>query len=121
LSDGVLVKDNHLALSTIEAAVKTARELWPDRMIEVECDDAAQVSQAVDAGADLVLLDNMTPDEVRACVELVAGRAHTEVSGGVTLHNVGDYAAAGPDFISVGAITHSAPALDIGLDAGLEV
>jgi nicotinate-nucleotide pyrophosphorylase (carboxylating) len=117
LSDGILVKDNHLAVSSIADAVKTARVLWPGRPVEIECDSHADVDEAVAAGAELVLLDNMSPDEVRAAVERIAGGCRVEVSGGVTLETVADYAAAGVDFISVGAITHSAPILDIALDA----
>jgi nicotinate-nucleotide pyrophosphorylase (carboxylating) len=116
LSDGILIKDNHLALLAVSDAVKAARSLWPGRPVEVECDSLATVEEAVAAGAELVLLDNMTPDEVRDAVERVGGRAGIEVSGGVTLETVADYAATGVDFISVGAITHSAPILDIGLD-----
>ena len=117
LSDGILVKDNHLALLAVSDAVKAARSVWPGRPVEVECDSLATVEEAVAAGAELVLLDNMTPDEVRVAVERVGGRAGIEVSGGVTLETVAEYAAAGVDFISVGAITHSAPILDIALDA----
>jgi nicotinate-nucleotide pyrophosphorylase (carboxylating) len=128
LSDGVLVKDNHLGGVTITEAVATARRSWPGRMLEVECDRAEQVAEAVASGASQVLLDNMTPDEVAACVAMVragapaegpdAARVLVEVSGGVTVDTVGAFAAAGADLISVGAITHSAPALDIGLDLG---
>lgn len=119
LSDGILVKDNHLAGLSIEEAAERSRRLWPGRTVQVECDTEQQVKRAVSAGADLVLLDNMDPATVAACVELVRGvtdRCLVEVSGGVTLDTVGSYAAAGPDLISVGAITHSAPVLDIGLD-----
>lgn len=116
LSDGILIKDNHLAGLTITAAVRRARHRWPGQMVEVECDTAKQVSEAVAAGADMVLLDNMGPDDVADAVALVAGRCPIEVSGGVTLDSVAAYAAAGVDFISVGALTHSAPVLDIGLD-----
>jgi nicotinate-nucleotide pyrophosphorylase (carboxylating) len=116
LSDGILVKDNHLAGMTITEAVQRARRRWPGQPVEVECDDASQVSEAVTAGADMILLDNMTPDEVAACVSLVDGRCPIEVSGRVTLATVPAYAATGVDFISVGALTHSAPVLDIGLD-----
>jgi nicotinate-nucleotide pyrophosphorylase (carboxylating) len=116
LSDMVLVKDNHLAGVSITEAVRRARERWPARTIEVECDRLEQVVEAVEAGATLVLLDNMQPSEVRACVEVVAGRALVEVSGGVTLATVADLAAAGPDLISTSVITQSAPALDLGLD-----
>jgi nicotinate-nucleotide pyrophosphorylase (carboxylating) len=116
LSDGILVKDNHLAGMTITEAVQRAGRRWPGQPVEVECDTASQVTEAVAAGADMVLLDNMTPEEVTACVALVAGRCPVEVSGGVTLVTVPAYAATGVDFISVGALTHSAPVLDIGLD-----
>lgn len=120
LSEGVLVKDNHLTGMAIGDAVASARQLWPGRLLEVECDRIEQVTEAVAAGAGLVLLDNMDPDQVQACVALVRqqGNARTlvEVSGRVSLESVGDYARAGADLISVGAITHSAPVLDIGLD-----
>ncbi|MGH9226734.1 MAG: carboxylating nicotinate-nucleotide diphosphorylase [Acidimicrobiales bacterium] len=116
LSDGVLVKDNHLGGLSVEEAVERARRLWPGRTVQIECDTADQVKAALVAGADFVLLDNMTPDQVAACVSLVGGRCLVEVSGGVTLDTVAAYAAAGPDLIAVGAITHSAPLLDIGLD-----
>ena len=120
LSDAVLVKDNHLAGTSIADAVRRARDLWPGRMVEIECDALDQVAQAARAGADAVLLDNMDPGTV---VEAIAvahmdapGPILTEVSGGVTLATIGAYAAAGPDRISVGALTHSAPVLDLGLD-----
>jgi nicotinate-nucleotide pyrophosphorylase (carboxylating) len=120
LSDGILVKDNHLAGLSIADAVRRARLRWPGRAVEVECDTPEQVAEAVAAGAELVLLDNMSPEMVRRCVELVAGRALVEVSGGVTLDTVAAFADAGADLISVGALTHSAPALDIGLDVERE-
>jgi nicotinate-nucleotide pyrophosphorylase (carboxylating) len=120
LSDAVLVKDNHLAGTSITDAVHRARTLWPGRMVEIECDALDQVAEAARAGADAVLLDNMDPGTV---VEAIAvahldapGPILTEVSGGVTLATIGAYAAAGPDRISVGALTHSAPVLDLGLD-----
>jgi nicotinate-nucleotide pyrophosphorylase (carboxylating) len=120
LSDLVLVKDNHRVGIGIADAVARARAAWPGRGIEVECDDADQVREAIAAGADLVLLDNQSPDEVAGCVALVrAGpRPDTpvEVSGGVTLDTVAAYAAAGADLVSTSAITQSAPALDLGLD-----
>jgi nicotinate-nucleotide pyrophosphorylase (carboxylating) len=120
LSDAVLVKDNHLAGISITEAVARARSLWPGRPIEIECDDPEQVAEAARAGADAVLLDNMDPGEVVDAVELAHREAKgpilTEVSGGVTLDRIGAYAAAGPDRISVGALTHSAPVLDLGLD-----
>lgn len=116
LSDGILVKDNHLGGLSIADAVRRAKLRWPGRGVEVECDTRAQVEEAVAAGADMVLLDNMTPAQVVECVRLVDGRALVEVSGGVTIDTVGAYADTGADLISVGAITHSAPVLDIGLD-----
>ena len=116
LSDFVLVKDNHLAGLTITEAVERALARWPGRTVEVECDRAEQVEEAVTAGATMVLLDNMTPDEVRACVALVAGRVLVEVSGGVTVDNVRAYADAGADLVSTSVITQSAPALDIAFD-----
>ncbi|HTU37695.1 MAG TPA: carboxylating nicotinate-nucleotide diphosphorylase [Acidimicrobiales bacterium] len=120
LSDAVLVKDNHLAGTTITAAVRTARDLWPGHLVEIECDTLGQVAEAAAAAADVVLLDNMDPKTVTEAIAVAhrdaAGPILTEVSGGVTLDNVGEYAAAGPDRISVGALTHSAPVLDLGLD-----
>jgi nicotinate-nucleotide pyrophosphorylase (carboxylating) len=116
LSDGILVKDNHLAGITIADAVAEAHRRWPGVTCEVECDTFDQVQTALDAGADLIMVDNMTPDQVASAVSLVAGRVPVEVSGGVTLPTVAAYASAGADLISVGALTHSAPVLDIGLD-----
>jgi nicotinate-nucleotide pyrophosphorylase (carboxylating) len=120
LSDFVLVKDNHLGGVGIDAAVALAHDQWPGRAVEVECDRVEQVVEAIDAGAEMVLLDNMTPDEVSVCVGVVRERARArvlvEVSGGVSLETVGSYAATGADVISSSAITQSAPALDIGLD-----
>ncbi len=116
LSDGILVKDNHLAGMSIAEAVSESRRLWPGRTVQVECDTQHQVEQALAAGADMVLLDNMSPDEVVACVKLVNQRCLVEVSGGVTLDTVAAYASTGADLIAIGALTHSAPVLDIGLD-----
>ena len=118
LSDAVLVKDNHLAVLGIAEAVAAARDRWPGRVVEVECDTLEQVAAAVDAGCDLVLLDNMAVAEVRTAIELLAGAIPVEVSGRVSLDDVGEYAAAGADYIAVGAITHSVPVFDIGLDLG---
>ncbi|HEX3839918.1 MAG TPA: carboxylating nicotinate-nucleotide diphosphorylase [Acidimicrobiales bacterium] len=119
LSDAVLVKDNHLGGVTITEAVVRARRLWPGRMVEVECDRDEQVTEAVAVGATVVMLDNMTPEQVTGCVAQVraSGTATlVEVSGGVDLATAPRYAAAGADLISVGALTHSAPLLDLGLD-----
>ncbi|HTK16109.1 MAG TPA: nicotinate-nucleotide diphosphorylase (carboxylating), partial [Acidimicrobiia bacterium] len=99
-----------------DKAVERARARWPMRIIEVECETLAQVGQACEAGVDVVMLDNMTPEEVGKAVALVSGRANTEVSGTITPDTVGSYAETGVDFISVGAITHSVRVLDIGLD-----
>ncbi len=116
LSDGILVKDNHLGGLTITDAVRRANLRWPGRGVEVECDTREQVEEALAAGTGMVLLDNMSPDEVAECVRVVGRRAIVEVSGGITLDTVGAYAETGADLISVGSITHSAPVLDIGLD-----
>jgi nicotinate-nucleotide pyrophosphorylase (carboxylating) len=122
LFDRVLIKDNHLAAlagakpSPIAAAVQRSRRGFPRLAVEVEADTLAQVREAVEAGADCILLDNMTPRQLRAAVTLVAGRAATEASGGVTLANVQAIAETGVDFISVGALTHSARAVDVALD-----
>jgi nicotinate-nucleotide pyrophosphorylase (carboxylating) len=120
LSDAVLVKDNHLAGTTITDAVRAAQARWGGRLVEIECDTLAQVAEAAAAGADAVLLDNMDPATVTEAITVAhreaPGTILTEVSGGVTLDTVGAYAAAAPDRISVGALTHSAPALDLGLD-----
>ena len=116
LSDGILLKDNHLAGVTIEDAVATAHARWPGVACQVECDTLDQVKVALAAGADLILLDNMDPDTVAAAVSMGGGRVPLEVSGRVDLDSVAAYAATGVDLISVGALTHSAPVLDIGLD-----
>lgn len=125
LDDLILIKDNHLAAlegalpNPIAAAVARARARYPYLKIEVEADTLEQVSHAVAAGADIVLLDNMTPAQLAAAVRLCAGRVITEASGGVRLDTVRAIAETGVDFISVGAITHSVRAIDIGLDFAL--
>jgi nicotinate-nucleotide pyrophosphorylase (carboxylating) len=117
LSDGVMIKDNHLGGMGIAEAVRRAKLRWPGRLVEVECDRLAQVTEAVEAGATMVMLDNMSLAQVRKAVKVIDGRVPVEVSGRVSLETVGDYAKInGVDFISVGALTHSAPVLDIGLD-----
>ena len=122
LYDMVLIKDNHLAAlsratpNPIAAAVERARAQHPDLKIEVEADTLEQVDQALAAGADLVILDNMNPIQLRLAVQKCKARAQTEASGGITLASVRAVAEAGVDFISVGALTHSARAVDIGLD-----
>lgn len=122
LFDMVLIKDNHLAAlreakpNAVAAAVSCARKKFPKLKVEVEADTLAQVKQAADAGADIILLDNMNNADLRRAVKLIASRAKTEASGGVNLQTVRRIAATGVDFISVGALTHSARAVDIGLD-----
>ena len=122
LYDRVLIKDNHLAAlrdarpNPIAAAVKRARSAYPELVVEVEADTLDQVSDALAAGADIILLDNMTPAALKDAVRRVAGQAQTEASGGVNLQTVRSIAATGVDFISVGALTHSARAVDIALD-----
>ncbi len=116
LSDAVLIKDNHLAHLELRQAVDRARARWPGRVVEVECDTVEQVAEAVAAGADLILLDNMSPERAEEAARLVEGVVPIEVSGRVAVETVGAYAETGVDYISVGAITHSAPALDIALD-----
>lgn len=122
LFDMVLIKDNHLAAlrearpNAVAAAVQRARAKFPRLKVEVEADTLAQVKQAVAAGADIILLDNMSNAELRRAVKLISGRAQTEASGGVNLKTVRGIAETGVDFISVGALTHSARAVDIGLD-----
>jgi nicotinate-nucleotide pyrophosphorylase (carboxylating) len=116
-----MIKDNHLAGIGITEAVELARRTWPGRMVEVECDRPDQVKEAVDAGATVVMLDNMDEEQVAHCVGIVASagafdRVLVEVSGRVTIESAPGFAKAGADLISVGALTHSAPVLDIGLD-----
>lgn len=119
LESAVLIKDNHLAAvgGDVAVAVRRAREIArPGAVIEVECDRIEQVEAAVEAGATMILLDNMSIASLVACVRRVAGRAKLEASGGVTLETISAIAATGVDYISVGAITHSAPAMDLALD-----
>jgi len=122
LFDMVLIKDNHLVAlrndkpNAIAAAVARSRKKFPKLKVEVEADTLAQVAQAAAAGADIILLDNMPPAVLRQAVKIVHGRGKTEASGGVNLKTIRAIAQTGVDFISVGAITHSAHAVDIGLD-----
>ncbi|MGD0251279.1 MAG: carboxylating nicotinate-nucleotide diphosphorylase [Verrucomicrobiota bacterium] len=122
LFDLVLIKDNHLAAlrgekpNAIAAAVQRARKEYPQLKIEVEADNLEQVEQAAEAGVDIILLDNMNPIQLRLAVQKIKSRAKTEASGGVNLANIRAIAGTGVDFISVGALTHSARAVDIGLD-----
>ena len=124
LSDAVLIKDNHVrhlegalgVSGSIAEAIERAQARWPGVVVEVECDTLDQVAEAKAAGAALVLVDNMTPDDVARAVGIAGGAFPIEVSGRVTLDTVAAYAAAGADLISIGALTHSAPVLDIALD-----
>ncbi|HKN68813.1 MAG TPA: carboxylating nicotinate-nucleotide diphosphorylase [Gemmatimonadaceae bacterium] len=118
LSSAVLIKDNHLSAldGDIAMAVHRARELAPGVKIEVECDNLEQVEHAIGAGADIIMLDNMPIEDMKVAVKFVRHRAILEASGGVTLTTVRAIAETGVDWISVGALTHSAPAMDLGLD-----
>ncbi len=117
LNDAALVKDNHvLAAGGVAAAFRAVRETFPTVEVQVECDTVAQVREALDAGATFLLADNMGEDDLRRTVALAVGRARVEATGGLTLGRAAAVAATGVDYLSVGALTHSAPALDIGLD-----
>ncbi|MEW6248168.1 MAG: carboxylating nicotinate-nucleotide diphosphorylase [Nitrospirota bacterium] len=122
LGDGVLIKDNHLALLrarglNVADACRLARERCPHGLrIIVEAESLEQIREALDGGADVILLDNMAPATVRRAVDTIKGRALVEVSGGITLENVREMAEAGANFISIGALTHSAPAADLSMD-----
>ena len=117
LSDGVLLKDNHIgAAGSVAKAVAMAKEYAPFvRKIEVEVETMEQVEEAAEAGADIIMLDNMTPEMMKEAVELIAGRAQTECSGNITKENIAKILETGVDFVSSGALTHSAPILDISM------
>ena len=117
LSDGVLLKDNHIgAAGSITKAVQMAKAYAPFvRKIEIEVETLEQVKEAVDAGADIIMLDNMTPDMMKEAVQLIDGRAQTECSGNITKENIAKICEIGVDFVSSGALTHSAPILDISM------
>lgn len=119
LNDGVMIKDNHIRLGgSIANAITQARAFNAKAVVEVEVEveTLKQVDQALDAGADILLLDNMTTDDIREAVRRCRGRARTEISGGVTLARIPELASTGADFVSAGALTHSAPAVDISFD-----
>jgi len=126
LFDAVMIKDNHRAIlarlgpNALGDAVGAARKNHPEAPVIIEADTLEQAEEALDVGADQILLDNMTLDELREAVKLVAGRAKTEASGGVRLTNVADIAAAGVDYISIGALTHSARAVDFSMEMAEE-
>ena len=119
LFDAILIKENHAALAGgVGEAVRRARESQPDLPVEVECRDLDEVKQGVEAGADRLLLDNMTPAQLQEAVSAARGGGggpELEASGGVTLENVAEVAASGVDYVSIGALTHSAPALDLSM------
>lgn len=117
LSDGVLLKDNHIgAAGSVAKAVAMAKEYAPFvRKIEIEVETMEQVKEAVEAGADIIMLDNMTPEMMKEAVELIAGRAQTECSGNITKENIAKILETGVDFVSSGALTHSVPILDISM------
>lgn len=117
LSDGVLLKDNHIgAAGSVAKAVAMAKEYAPFvRKIEIEVETMEQVKEAVEAGADIIMLDNMSTEEMQEAIKIIDGRAETECSGNVTKENIGRLTALGVDYISSGALTHSAPILDISM------
>lgn len=117
LSDGVLLKDNHIgAAGSVSKAIKMARDYAPFvRKIEIETENIEQVKEALDAGADIIMLDNMDNETMKKCVELIGSRAQTECSGNVTKERLREIAAIGVDYVSSGALTHSAPVLDVSL------
>ena len=117
LSDAALIKDNHVvAAGGVTQAFNAVRERFPGIPLEIEVDSLEQLSDVLDAGADLVLLDNFTPDQMREAVALTRGRAKLEASGGLTLENAADVATTGVDYVAVGALTHSVKVMDIGAD-----
>lgn len=117
LYDQVLIKDNHLVVAgSITKAVEQARAKNPNVIIEVETTNEAQVQEAFQTSADIIMLDNMKPDMIRRCIELTGGKAKFELSGGINLSNIKDYLIPGVYAISVGALTHSAPSIDISLE-----
>ncbi|MCH7948350.1 MAG: carboxylating nicotinate-nucleotide diphosphorylase [candidate division Zixibacteria bacterium] len=116
LFDGILIKDNHIQIAgNIEKAVLKVRAKHKNKEIEVETSNINQVREALKSGADIIMLDNMTPDKIKKAVKMIDSKAMTEASGGIDLDNIGEYAKTGVDYISVGALTHSAKSLDIGL------
>ncbi|PYQ73827.1 MAG: carboxylating nicotinate-nucleotide diphosphorylase, partial [Acidobacteria bacterium] len=117
LFDAVLIKDNHIRLAGgVAAAIDRTRACRPDLPIEIEAQTLAEVDEALARGADTILVDNMSAAEVREAVKRAAGRAKIEISGGVTLERISELAATGADYVSVGALTHSAPAVDISFE-----
>lgn len=121
LDDGVLIKDNHIAAhGSLTATIVAAKRRTPAlTVIEIECDTLKQVKEAAEVGVDMILLDNMSAADMKKAVKIVAGRSRIEASGGITLDTIREKAESGVDFISVGRMTQSAPAVDIGLDWGV--
>jgi nicotinate-nucleotide pyrophosphorylase (carboxylating) len=121
LSDAALIKDNHIAAAGgVTAAFSKVRAAFPDAFIEIEVDSLEQLKEVATQNPDLVLLDNMTPDQCKEAVAFVVGRFKLEASGGISLENALAYAQSGVDYLAIGALTHSAPVLDIGLDLKLD-
>jgi len=117
LFDAMLIKDNHVRLSGgVKEAVARARERTGPLPIEIEVQDLEQLDQAIAAGVEMILLDNLSTEEIREAVDRVRGRAKIEISGGVTLERLPELAATGADYVSAGALTHSAPAVDISFE-----
>jgi nicotinate-nucleotide pyrophosphorylase (carboxylating) len=117
LHDAVLIKDNHIRLAGgVRRAVERMRQARPDLALEIEAQSLEQVDEAVEAGADVILVDNLPIDQIREAVRRIGGRAKVEISGGVTIDRIAELATTGADFVSVGALTHSAPAADISLE-----
>jgi nicotinate-nucleotide pyrophosphorylase (carboxylating) len=117
LDEAVLIKDNHIRIAGgVAAAVALMRQKAPDMPVEIEAESLAQVDEALHSGADIVLLDNMPTSDIVAAVARCRGRAKTEISGGVTLKRMAELAVTGADYVSVGALTHSAPAVDLSFD-----
>ena len=117
LDDGILIKDNHIRLGGgVEEVLRKMKAAHHEMSIEIEAQNPEQVDQAIAAGADIILLDNMSIDEVRAAVRRIGGRAKVELSGGVTLDRIPELASTGADYVSIGALTHSAPAVDLSFE-----
>ena len=117
LDDGILIKDNHIRIAGgVAEAVAVMRKKIRDRPVEIEAQSLAQVDEALGAGADIILLDNLSTADITAAVKRCRGRARTEISGGVTLSRMDELAATGADFVSIGALTHSAPAIDLSIE-----
>lgn len=121
LSDAALIKDNHVvAAGGVAQAFSAVKKYSPDLDLEVEVDSLTQLQEVLNAGAQFILLDNMSVDQSRSAVEMVSGKAKLEASGGLTIENAAAYAKTGVDYLAIGALTHSAPVLDIGLDLRME-